>query len=1160
MEYDNTNPQTEIQIITRLRGPLLKKEQIKKEPTKTKTDNSNSALQKRKTYNPSQNSTERKSKSPMNKSPLKNTSDSSNLNKLSENTKYTMFTSNHPSNTMIVSAQPILGKSINKTFESSNDLYEFSHSILKDISPLEFDQIYNETVKLDLIYEETLKKSITNLFHGKNASVITFGPIDGGKSYLLRGGAEQKGQEQGLLSRAIDDILNLIELSRQANNTPEGKLKNKHDYVIKLSAIQIYLDTISDLLSKEAGQIKIERYIDETGNVNCNLLDLTEREIRNKIEYDLCIKDAVNQRKWLTQVFKVNDLKRKSHFIISIKIQKKEKLTPQQSASFVRNQNDANISKNSNSIVTMESSIDNYAQIDFVELASSNFGFMSEKEIGDESLNGIIHKNTSKVFNSLSSNLVAIASGTKPKTESKLTLTLKKTLRPGSTITFFNCVIPWECPLNQSFKALKFTNWLRNQVLNLNENTDLRMGGNTTEGEVFGTQGTENINDNPNEKNSRSQLLNTSDNLEDEEYSKRRGMLSKGNIKEDAENSREYNNKLRQRGTKSLGPKNRIITNIEAEIDPNIGRDAGNISNISQRNRMNISTNIEPKNRSKSPILNYSNKERILNSSNPVYPRTNLNLKKNFLNGDIQYSNKSLEPIDISNEINEYQRKRNPMINSSPMSYKNMNQNMSYQGDIPGNITRLSVNDPVNRSMYPDLRPNRYNINNSNMKIRIPSLKDNPNLSSNQNDFISTGTTKNISRENKDRHYGSIPSNLSNINNDMLNYDNNYSSGEEQEVRMLRQRAANKYSNKSPMNQNINPMGQSEKEMPPLQNESQEQKLKNLEDSLRVLQERSFEMNQQLENMRQERGFPNPGTDDSRYCPRPTSVSYMPDADFDKMKQDQATLKTDNIILREDINRLSELNKHLEEELSVQRSRNLELAAESERLTQEKLLIENENLKLKEDLAKSKIDEKNLTDNFNQKIQMENNLKQAESDLGTMREEKAKFEVEYRVLKEKFDSLQKNYNDISEAYSKMKNNHDEEVEKIEQKVDLMSKEIDNLQKENFGLRANDEKQRQELSTMEKLRDQYKEKYQEQKNKNIIMNQKLAEIEEDFRALMKDKENESNLKKKEEEIKKMKLESKNKIVNEFQNRIANFRNERLRKKNEENAINNSNMED
>ena len=69
----------------------------------------------------------------------------------------------------------------------------------------------------------------------------------------------------------------------------------------------------------------------------------------------------------------------------------------------------------------------------------------------------------------------------------------------------------------------------------------------------------------------------------------------------------------------------------------------------------------------------------------------------------------------------------------------------------------------------------------------------------------------------------------------------------------------------------------------------------------------------------------------------------------------------------------------------------------------------------------------------------------------------------------------------------------------------------------------------------------------QKNNNDLLATKLQEIESDFRNLMKEKENEQYLKMREDEERRLKFESKNKLVNELQNRIQNYRNQRLRKK-------------
>ena len=45
------------------------------------------------------------------------------------------------------------------------------------------------------------------------------------------------------------------------------------------------------------------------------------------------------------------------------------------------------------------------------------------------------------------------------------------------------------------------------------------------------------------------------------------------------------------------------------------------------------------------------------------------------------------------------------------------------------------------------------------------------------------------------------------------------------------------------------------------------------------------------------------------------------DYEFEKFRQENSMLKSDNIIFREDINRLADMNRHLEEEIRRQRER-----------------------------------------------------------------------------------------------------------------------------------------------------------------------------------------------------------------------------------------------
>jgi len=86
-------------------------------------------------------------------------------------------------------------------------------------------------------------------------------------------------------------------------------------------------------------------------------------------------------------------------------------------------------------------------------------------------------------------------------------------------------------------------------------------------------------------------------------------------------------------------------------------------------------------------------------------------------------------------------------------------------------------------------------------------------------------------------------------------------------------------------------------------------------------------------------------------------------------------MKSDNIIFREDINRLTDINNHLENELIEQRNRNIELAKENEQISQEKSKLELALKEAKEIIDKNKICEKNLENFYNDNLMLQNKIK-----------------------------------------------------------------------------------------------------------------------------------------------------------------------------------------
>ena len=395
--------------------------------------------------------------------------------KLKDDIKYTMFSSGDSSNIMLVSPKPIKGSTLNEALKVCDNLYEFHNSILNETSLLEYDKIYNETNTLEQIYNEVINDNITQLFHKKNSCVFCFGPSGSGKSYLLFGESndinniknnknnkyhylnctkekkEDKNEKKnkGLIKSSVYKILNLIKINKQGNDIPNN-VKNK--YELKISIYQVYFDKIFDLLSKDVKKVNMQINYNENKVLDTKLIRLTDVEIRNSQDYEKIVKEVEINRKNLARNLKVKDINKNSYLIVSLKLRKK-----------VQNRVGNNIIDNY--------SADYFSQIDFVELVSSEIGLSDKfQNTNDLSFEYSLYENTKKVYDSIIDNISSSNYGITPTKESTVTLSLKNTLKTNSNIIFFNCVIPWEYPINESFKALKFTTWLRNQVVNDEEN------------------------------------------------------------------------------------------------------------------------------------------------------------------------------------------------------------------------------------------------------------------------------------------------------------------------------------------------------------------------------------------------------------------------------------------------------------------------------------------------------------------------------------------------------------------------------------------------------------------------------------------------------------------------------------------------------------------
>ena len=1035
-----------VTIVTRLRSPNIStKDQKKKNSKEKQTSKSSTKTSYQKNNN--NNYTNKNKLSRINDSKsLKraNPTNAQSKKGLTESLQYTIFTSYQPSNLILVSSKPIEGGTINQAFQTKNDLYDFGKNFLKESALFEFDKIYNESNSIDLIYKDLIKDNISNLFQKKNSCILLHGPIDSGKSFLLRGGNTQYGGESGLIYRGIRDIFRLISLYNQANT-------NTSSFHVKFCSYQIYLDNIHDLLSKESFIVTVEKYL-ENNLVNTNLIGLTEKEIKSIPEYESCMREAVHNRATLSQKLKINDINRKSYFIISIRLEKKI--------------------YSKDGILIIDDNFKNYSRIDFVELVSSNFANNSDQITeNDMSPKAMLYRNTDNVFNSLCENIVCSCNCTTPSSDCALTLALKNSINPESNIVFINCVVPWESPPNFSFKAIKFSNWLRNLVLEQNQNL-------------------ENNND----------------------------------VNDNINNEIENNNK-------------NIVNNSNERL-PSIQRNNAYGNNFeNQKKNLNLINRTEYNERKKINKNKYYNSKtyqnKISDSNNGLY-HTNINNNNNQIKSDFEE-----QPGNLT------------MLNNHP-EFINMSSNTT-MSDIYKNPKYNTIENKINTSVN---LPNSEKIN-LNIKNNLQNRKINNNiLTRNINNdkalFIKDNSEEEI-KSIKDRirkKYKSPPRQNNNINQQNYNEIKPYEHIPSYQIKNDNQKNIN--SSFVKINNSYNEFNESSHMTNP-----QELKIKELENKVKFLEEKSFENTQRLEEIRTNKdnlnatlNTNNNNNNNINYPNNNVTISYLPDAEVEKIKQEQATLKSDNIIFREDINRLTDLNRHLENELNEQRNRNIELANDNEQILQEKNKLEKELKTALETIEKNKLKETSLEQYYNERLMLQNRMRDNESELRKTQEEKSKYEIDFKVLQARFNELQIKDEKLNQEYTESKKKHDEEINKIEEKIEILMKEIEKLQKENGNLRLDNEKKINDINNITIQRDNFKEKFDEEKKRNELLIGRIGEIENEFRLLQNDKNEEMMNKYRNEEIKKNRNETKNKIISELQSRIQNYKNQRLMMKNNE----------
>ena len=272
------------------------------------------------------------------------------------------------------------------------------------------------------------------------------------------------------------------------------------------------------------------------------------------------------------------------------------------------------------------------------------------------------------------------------------------------------------------------------------------------------------------------------------------------------------------------------------------------------------------------------------------------------------------------------------------------------------------------------------------------------------------------------------------------------------------------------------------------------------------------------------------------------------------LKTQQNSLITDNIIFREDIIRLNDINAHLEQEIHNQIIKNKELAQCNEKINNENCylnsLIENTYLKINNNVSNNNINI-DVIRNIENEINVSNEkINKIKNDYKNLREKKAEIEINLNLLNDKYEKLIKKFACNKNKLNDLNCVQKEKINEIENNINVIINNTNEIKKSNNDFIEKNENLRKNIFNNENEKNNYEINYNEIKNKNNLLEKELNEIKEEFSKFKEDVRIRNLKKIEEEERKKNIIENKKKMISELERKINNFRNDRIRKLSDE----------
>ncbi|MEE6460558.1 hypothetical protein FKM82_001007 [Ascaphus truei] len=180
---------------------------------------------------------------------------------------------------------------------------------VESIKSFHFDRVFQSNEKTDRVYQEMAVQIVYSAIQGYNGTIFAYGQTASGKTYTMMGTETSL----GILPQAVQDVFKMIQ-----------KISNNREFLLRVSYMEIYNETVTDLLCDDRKKKPLE--IREDINRNVYVADLVEELVVLPEQVMHWITKGEKNRHYGET--KMNEHSSRSHTIFRMIIESREKNDP----------------------------------------------------------------------------------------------------------------------------------------------------------------------------------------------------------------------------------------------------------------------------------------------------------------------------------------------------------------------------------------------------------------------------------------------------------------------------------------------------------------------------------------------------------------------------------------------------------------------------------------------------------------------------------------------------------------------------------------------------------------------------------------------------------------------------------------------------------------